>query len=88
MQMMRGVGKTDSVKDGINAAGGSAGGAKIADVGIEDLSVLQAAEHVLELLTRSADHTERNLPAVEFGRNVRADRASGSENRCLFHTDC
>ncbi len=85
MEAMRGVGKTHAIDDGIDAAGRCAGGAKIAEVRVEDFGLRQLAELALEAGAVASDGAKRNPSPRQFRRNGMANGAGRAEESHLLN---
>ena len=81
MQVMRGVGKTHRVDDGIDSARGRAGGSQVGQIRIEDLGVFEVAEGFLQFGSRAAHHAEGDATPLEFGGHWGTNSAGRAENR-------
>src|SRR6266702_4525333 len=85
MEVVRGVRQAHAVDDGVDAAGGGAGGARFAEIGGEDLGVRHLAECLFELLPSAADRAEGDSAPIQLRPDGTADGAGSAEDRNVPH---
>src|SRR5262249_454375 len=82
MQVMRGVRESDAIEDGVDAARGSACGARVGEIGGEYLSAGEGAFH---FLARAADYAQRDAAPFELWCDRLSDGPCCAEDGGFFY---
>ena len=79
LKVMRRIRKTDTINDGIHAAGGRSGGAKVAQVGIENLDSRQFPKLGFQAGAIASHRAKRNSAPRQFQRHGSRRGARGAK---------